>query len=89
MITTTYTCDRCGQTQEKSREGPIQFWTITVTFSSGYGESTAHDVLWCRPCAELFCILRPKLSASGQPVPQPTQPTLDDLIRAIVREEIQ
>ena len=86
--TVTYTCDCCGHTQDK----PDQMWNI------GYGlwhENTQPDVyaisrqskMWCRKCVEALGLLsKPKTAVDPIPV-QP--PTLEDIIRAISREEAE
>ncbi len=84
-IETTYKCDKCDHTQDKSE----QMWTIGVGFTSVVrGHMTiaeANKKLWCRKCME---------KAGFVPTPnvpkeeQPKQVTIEDLISDIVEDAI-
>ncbi len=89
--TTIYKCDKCGAEQLNRS----QFWTVGVKaycIDNPYGGSyedagfvsAAHKMEVCRPCLESFGINVQKREA---PPVQPT-PSLEDLIREIVRQEI-
>ena len=98
MIVTTYTCDKCGHAQNKND----QMWDIGVvighhasiygrdrTPASIYGrDRTPNPVqLWCRDCIEELGLLPPGGGAKdAPPLPDPP-PTLEDMIREIVRQE--
>ena len=84
MIVTTYTCARCGHAQTTNG----QMWTIRVSVSHGTSASnypsTTRDALWCRKYVEEKALL-----PSNPPIdPPPELPTIEDLIREIVREEL-
>lgn len=85
MIKTTYICDRCGSAQDK----PEQMWEIVlrfreITLSLSAGSPIAKAV-WCRKCCEAFPHL---LWDKSSPIPE-TAPTIEDLLREVVRAEIE
>lgn len=88
MIVTTYTCDKCGHSQNDDAQMwniAVDLWTRGVPRSrSSYPPDSAE--LWCRKC--VVGVLG-KLSSGpdGPPKPDPL-PTLEDMIREIIREEI-
>ena len=89
MRTTTFKCDRCGDSWDlpgPRRGNKVhQHWTIHMKVSADsndYGHWLT-KAEWCRACLAHFGIV-PRLEDS--PAPEPV-PTLEDLIRAIVREE--
>lgn len=85
MITTTYTCDRCKATQDTDK----QFWKV----GAACWQSTQHapgTFDWkfmhvCRSCAEIMGFL-PGDAKKQDPAVEP--PTLEDIIREIVQNEI-
>jgi hypothetical protein len=85
-IVTTYTCDRCGHSQNDSD----QMWNVVVSITHnvhsepGYYDGR-HRVLWCRGCTEHFGLVPARRPAG---TPEPILPTLEDMIREIVREEM-
>ena len=89
MITTTYTCDRCGNSQTER----TQLWEIEVNiraldgprFSTISGFDTKLKALWCRKCTEGYSFLH---GSHAEP-PVIEGPKLEDLLREIIREEIQ
>ena len=88
MIVTTYTCDRCGHSQT----GEGNLWTVRVQVGPGVNHQFNHydgnKLLWCRPCIEFFNNLL-SLFRDAKPSPDaPPPPTIDDMIREIVREEL-
>ena len=90
-ITTTYKCDRCSHEQNKA----AQMWYIGISRQSvdnpnrSYGtENVSEREMWCRACVEeLHLLPRSKEDEKKTPIPQP-KPTLDEMIREIVAEEI-
>lgn len=94
MIKTTWTCDRCSKTQDT----PEQMWVIKVnlqhltdvgryaTINTSYEAVTVH---WCRVCCEAFELLGRHANKAQQLIAPAPTPTLEDLLREIVREEIQ
>ncbi|MFH1235814.1 MAG: hypothetical protein V1685_02645 [Parcubacteria group bacterium] len=86
MIKTEYICDRCGKVQETSD----QFWYVRVSVSHvrtpvtvGY---TAHtkEATWCRACVEVIKML----PTENKLIAAMPEPTLEDMIREICREEV-
>lgn len=83
-IATIYKCDKCGNEQST----PEQFWKLGLTarcMSLG-GSHATNDIncmYVCRPCLEALGIYvrQPKADA-------PPPPTLEDIIREIVRNTI-
>lgn len=84
-IVTTYACDRCGH-QQNSGE---QMWDIGVGIqpTAQYKpiEYLKGKSLWCRACVVGVLGLLPK--NNDDPPPPSPAPTLEDMIRQIVREE--
>lgn len=86
---TIYKCDKCG-VEKDSRD---QFWFVCVLISSDmfptvqhYG-SWSHRKEWCRSCVESAGML-PRVVLKDVPISEPA-PTLEDMFREIIREEIQ
>ena len=84
-VKTTYTCDRCGHSQETNE----QLWTLTASLNSFLltYSTTKKSALWCRNCVEQFGLL-PIIEKEKNKVIEPG-PTLEDLLRAIIRSEIK
>lgn len=85
-ITTIYRCDRCGQEQQTKD----QIWQVQVTIGSigdPHGQNKKHIADWCRKCAEAARLLPNYLhKEANEELPPP--PSLEDLVRQIVREEM-
>jgi len=87
MKTTTYKCDRCGaeDTNNKIEISPIWF---------GYGDyitdvkRRAENKEWCLKCRIEIGLQKPR-SDAPEAKPIEPEPTLEDMIRMIVRDEIQ
>ena len=82
-VKTIYTCDKCGNEQEK----PDQFWTVGVSAthsvypSNNYVQDKSMHV--CRPCLESLGIhVQKKPEHEENP---PKIPSVEDLIREIVQ----
>lgn len=89
----TYSCDRCGHSQEGTngmynlQPGQRQIWAVAIRL----GTNGIHDLMadWCRPCCIEMGILKPAASGADAPTVAPeTKPTLEDVVREIVRQEI-
>lgn len=93
MITTTYSCDRCGHSQPDSE----QMWSLGIMLEHRQftpywaGKAAAVQVLWCRKCVESICLLKAAMGArEAKPAHVPeTPPTFEEMIREIVREEVR
>ncbi len=86
-IVTIYSCDKCGHAQETTE----QMWEVGVGLKplpGPHGYSTPRPlnpkVEWCRSCVEGIGLLIPS--------PKPKEPakpaTLEDIVRELVREEM-
>lgn len=81
---TIYKCDKCGE-EFKGRAG-------LLCVHAGIGEFSGCDAAyktfradWCVSCAVAFGLPRKPLAA----IPAVIPPTLEDMIRDIVRSEVQ
>ena len=89
MIGTTYTCDRCNH--EQTTFGKM--WTVEIavnemgTWSKPSNSKGALSKLWCRRCVETFGLLQPAKDDTEHVITPP--PTLEDLIREIVQNEME
>ena len=84
----TCTCDLCGATWAKGDEGK-QLWRMTVGIALSAGSShfqQRKEADWCRDCAVKHGFL-PQVK-TDPPRIEP-EPTIQDLVRAIVREELE
>ena len=89
-IVTTYTCDKCGHSQEDAKS-PRQMWSLEVavkrmenkTYSAPFVNKGG--ITWCRECVIATGVVEPAKDEET-----PTSPlTLEDLIREIIQEEIE
>lgn len=87
MIKTTYICDKCKAQQDTSD----QMWNIAVRCTHSPYSYVATDyqqptmrALWCRKCADEF-----QLIATRRDILPEAKPGLEDLLRELIREEIQ
>lgn len=93
-IVVTHTCDRCGHAQNAdmhSKEPDRRRMRLICIAISGnehqdFGyNATHHKALWCDECMVKTGIIR----LSKQPeVPQPPQPSFEDMLREFIREEV-
>lgn len=85
MIITSYICDRCDRSQVKSD----QIWNVAIVIRpyGAYIDPSAHKHLWCRRCVDEVGLLLPPAPVPVKADTTPTTPTLEDMIRAIVRNE--
>lgn len=93
-VQTTLTCDRCRAScdvQAEDKKEGRQFWEVRV---GAYPRKMAHlnvpsaskVALWCRTCLAEFGMM-PTTDDGKKVEPAPT-PTMEDLVREIVREEV-
>lgn len=85
MIRTIYTCDRCKAEQDTSN----QLWHVGISLKyynqTRTERSAHHEQLWCRQCcANVGIAFVPERQLSTTPA----EPTLEDMIREIIRQEI-
>jgi hypothetical protein len=82
-IKTKYICDRC----EASKVDDPKF-LVTVRVTWGYDEHSKGQAQWCEECRKKFGLVSP-LPVAYKSEPAPTvNPTFEELVRAIVREEL-
>jgi hypothetical protein len=88
MIKTEYSCDLC-----KTKVGKNDLWTMGVVLINGAHDTVSgyHFSNWktkhaCRSCVERMGLL-PVVETKDEPKP-PEPPTFEELVRAIVREEM-
>ena len=94
MQTTTYKCDRCGA-EDTTNAIRLQEVTIGIPWStlvedySRVGNRGRPVVQWCRKClVETGVIQRHSELDAALPNPLPPPPSLEDMVREIVREEL-
>lgn len=86
-------CDRCGASAETTKEKEaLGLGHISLGFHADYFSSLGRRVFadhkewdrdWCRKCRTELNILEEKIRLPDQPQP----PSLEEMIRQIVREE--
>ncbi len=81
MKTTTHTCDRCGKTGPGYGDGAVVLRQIEIVVASHH--MIAAD--WCEACTSSQITGWPVDNVRPDPMPEPT---VDDIIRQIVQEEI-
>jgi len=82
-----YICDRCKASQDTAE----QMWDVAITCEANnlyrgqyYAPTKQQQAMWCRKCVDAVGVMAPMiLRAESQPV----KSTIEDMIRAIVREE--
>lgn len=84
MRTTTYECDKCGE--EASGSNTIELDTVQVQW--GQYRDWVAGAEWCKKCRiEMGCVYdRDKKPVAEDEDESP--PTLEELVRAIVQDEI-
>ncbi len=82
MKTMTYKCDKCGA--EAVGENTIGIESITVTWGQ-YANRVASGE-WCTTCRKKYGLVHVPVTQQ-RPVPE-VEPTLEDMIREIVRKEL-
>lgn len=86
--TVIFKCDRCGATAQDDKHFLRH---VAVGVNWGYGFQAADRKLeaeWCRECLIKTGLHSPQNEADEKIAP-PVPPTLEDLVRDIVREEIE
>ena len=87
MIKTTYTCDRC----KNEIIDLNQVWCVGIKYhfyGGNYNNNARPEVNWCRPCMIKMGIMGTEEERKvNQPIEPP--PTIEDLIREIIRKELK
>jgi hypothetical protein len=80
-----YVCDKCHKSQETSE----QMWEIAIAYNHyGYNAHIGnryHQQLWCRDCMTSVAGFFEPVKKDAPPSPAPT---LEDIIRELIREEL-
>lgn len=91
-LTQIYTCDNCGhaQTCPQNRGDDLTryMYDVKITlegYQFAHHLTTPHHVLYCENCVEKFSLRRPMHRAQIEDKP----PTLDDVVRQIVKDEMK
>ena len=91
MITTTYQCDRCGAISVGQDEHDLKAITIGIcsamTYHYSLSDFSNRTAYWCRKCRVEVGIEHPNRAKDVTPIAP--SPTLEELIREMVREEIE
>ncbi len=90
MKTVTYECDRCGETIPEGE----QVWNLGIAIACEPDTEDTHPrwlkkehrAQWCRPCMEHYDLVGMSSGSDAKPIDPP--PTIEDLVREIVREEL-
>ena len=83
MRVTTITCDRCNTEHKDSDIHPIKLF---VGIDYGTYRFPFKAAEWCRPC--IVSVLGTWVPRENEPPNPITAPTIEDMIREIVREEM-
>jgi len=86
MRTTTFKCDRCGA--ESTGDDTIGLEKVVVGSGRFYDYSQRGESEWCKKCRIETGVEKPDKN-TPEIAPIDPLPTLEEMIREIVREEIQ
>ena len=84
MRSTTYKCDRCGG--ESQDPNFLQAISVNIIWRGNQYESRVASADWCQGCVSEM-----KIAKIPYPKPKdyvPVVPSLEDLVREIVRQEL-
>lgn len=81
---TTYTCDRCAK--ESTDNGFLH--QVSIVVRKHYGECVRHGQEWCSECITSVGIELPSVHGRSNDTAPIPQPTIEDIIREIVRSEL-
>ncbi len=89
MKKTILTCDRCKKEVEKLIEvgAGQRFYSSSISGLAGGWKVYQLQVEWCIDCCVEMHICQPTKESTSKPVGPP--PTIEDMIREIVREEME
>jgi hypothetical protein len=92
MIITTYRCDKCGESENVDigmLPKETQFLAVKVTYTFlGSLPSAVKEAIMCRDCA-VKCGGLPPFTIEDKKIAPTVQPSIEDMIREIVRCELQ
>jgi hypothetical protein len=89
--TTTYTCDRCGVLKVEAPKFLTEVKIVTAAHWSrdGYRSLAIPPQMWCDDCLIATGLIHPgNVSRPASEAPA-VAPTLEEVIRQIVREEVE
>ena len=83
------TCDRCKKVVDKLEEVGAGKRSVSSSYHGGGTTCNVYQLWaeWCIDCCVEMHIIEPNKNSEAKPVQPP--PTLEDIVREIVREEIQ
>lgn len=87
-----YKCDRCGKEDKKPEEIDLLNLTFGKSMYQTFGGKSIYGILpelrvdWCADCRKKLNLLIPYGPADRLPDQKP--PTMEELLREIIREEI-
>jgi hypothetical protein len=88
--TTTFTCDLCG-TQAIDDQQFLK--EVSVVIENPYGARSSSTNVpkasWCKPCLVRMGVIAVGNTHLPANMAPPTPPTLEEVVRAIVQEEIE
>lgn len=88
-------CDRCGKEETNNEFKPktFQLWNVSIYVTErpvATYDPPQHREEWCRECCVAVGILGPYNEADNEVVKKaPSPPSFEDLLRDMIREEIQ
>lgn len=93
MKVTTYTCDRCKKSETTNDNLQLLYVAVGLrrerydSYRPGYSldDKQLREQEWCVNCRTELGIHEP---IPKQPVPGPVYPSLEEMIREIIREEV-
>lgn len=88
MKTTTYRCDRCGAEDTTNNIG-LQFVFVGFGEYLSDAKKRSQNKEWCLRCRIETGLQIPSSNYRPEIKPIEPEPTLEDMIRMIVRDEIQ
>jgi hypothetical protein len=86
---TTYTCDKCGATSTDA--AVIRLERVCIVFGQHHTttQHEEHSADWCLRCRIYMGITHAGYDTQNKIDPRPEPPTLEELVREIIKEEIE
>jgi hypothetical protein len=89
MKTTTHTCDRCKKSGT-AQELELYYVGIDVAMRYSTGDRSKRSAEWCGNCLIATGLATSyDITRNGEPFLLENPPTLEEMIRQIVREEVE
>jgi hypothetical protein len=84
--TTTWMCDRCKESSNDRKALALETIGIRWNQYQSASQSLIHQAEWCVKCRVEMGVVGPSHDPNAQPIAPP--PTLEDVIRELIKEEI-